>query len=61
MSSLFSPETTVKTKGTKGEAGTGLGLILCREFVRKNGGDIWVESQVDIGSTFHFTLLAGKK
>lgn len=44
------------TAGTANEAGTGLGLMLCKEFVEKNGGDIWVESQEGQGSTFYFTL-----
>ena len=44
------------SKGTKGEQGTGLGLILCRDFVEKNGGKIHVESTVGKGTKIHFTV-----
>ncbi len=53
---LFKIEEKVRRSGTEGEASTGLGLLLCKEFVNKNGGEIWVESQEDIGSTFYFTV-----
>ena len=36
--------------------GTGLGLIICKEFVLKNGGEIWAESEVNKETTFYFTL-----
>ena len=53
---LFSVSSNVSTRGTERERGTGLGLILCREFVEKHGGKIYVESELDIGSNFIFTL-----
>lgn len=42
--------------GTSGETGTGLGLVLCKEFIEINKGQIWVESQKNVGSTFFFSL-----
>ena len=49
------------TVGTSKEKGMGIGLMLCKEFVEKNGGAIWYESQLDKGSTFFFSLPASKK
>jgi signal transduction histidine kinase len=53
---LFDKTAPYTTRGTANEKGTGLGLILCKEFVEKNGGTIWVESQPNEGSKFSFTL-----
>jgi len=53
---LFRVEIDHKTIGGSEEKGTGIGLILCKEFVSKNGGNIWVESEYGKGSTFNFTL-----
>ena len=50
--------TQEKRLGTKQEKGNGLGLFFCKEFVSKNKGSIWVESKVDKGSTFCFTVPA---
>jgi signal transduction histidine kinase len=56
LEKIFRIDTKHSTKGTQGESGTGLGLLLCKEFVEKNGGKIWVESQENIGTTFYFTI-----
>lgn len=56
IATLFQPGATYRQPGTAGEKGTGLGLILCKAFLQKCGGNIWVESEVDKGSTFRFTL-----
>jgi len=53
---LFKYDQHFMNKGTAGETGTGLGLILCKDFVDKNGGTIRVESELKKGSTFIFTL-----
>jgi len=53
---VFDISTKHSTPGTEKEKGTGLGLILCKEFVEKNGGKLHIESVVGKGSTFRFTL-----
>lgn len=53
---LFRIDQSVSTNGTEKEQGTGIGLILCKEFIEKNKGKIWVESTPEVGSTFRFIL-----
>lgn len=53
---LFRIDVNYTTLGTNKERGTGLGLMLCKELVEKNGGNIWVESALGKGTKFIFTL-----
>ncbi len=56
LEKLFRLDEKVQSDGTNKEKGTGLGLILCKEFVEKNHGKIWAESLEGTGSWFYFTL-----
>jgi len=56
VDSLFRIDMNVTNRGTNDEIGTGLGLTICKEFIEKHLGKIWVESEVGMGSTFFFTL-----
>lgn len=56
LDKIFRVENKLSTPGTDKEKGSGLGLVLCREFVTMQGGSIWVESKQGKGSTFRFTL-----
>jgi signal transduction histidine kinase len=58
LKKLFKLEESFSTQGTDQESGTGLGLIVCKEFIEKNGGKISVESEVNEGTTFTISLPA---
>lgn len=57
ISSLFQISTRFSKEGTAKEKGSGLGLIFCKEFIFNNGGDLWIESEPDQGTTVYFSLL----
>ena len=56
LDKLFQIEKSHSTMGTLKEKGTGLGLLLCKDFVEKHGGRIWAESIEGKGSVFYFTI-----
>jgi PAS domain S-box-containing protein len=57
---LFNPNEYTNRQGTEGELSSGLGLVLCKEFIEKHQGKIWVESEVGKGSAFHVTIPGGQ-
>lgn len=56
LKKLFRVDYTHSTPGTNHEKGSGLGLLLCKEFVEMHGGEIWAESQIEKGTVFYFTM-----
>lgn len=56
LQNLFKRQSFQSRYGTNGEKGTGLGLMLCQDFIEKNKGKVWAESTPNEGSTFHFTI-----
>ena len=59
ISNLCRLDVNTSRKGTEGELSTGLGLIICKDFIEKHGGQIWVDSEEGKGTTFNFSM-AGK-
>ncbi len=53
---LFRIDQHITSRGTNNEQGTGLGLLLCKEFIEKNHGKIWIESEIGKGTSVCFTL-----
>lgn len=60
LQKLFRVDSQVSTLGTEREAGTGLGLVICKELIERQGGKIWVKSKLGEGSAFSFTLPVSK-
>ncbi len=60
ISHIFEFDNSESHLGTKGEKGNGLGLLLCKQFIEQNRGEIWVESTLNVGTSFRFTIPAAE-
>lgn len=56
IDNLFHPDINTNRKGTEDEFSTGLGLMICKDFIEKLGGKLWIESEIGVGSVFYFTI-----
>lgn len=56
VENLFRIDVKTNRTGTNGEPSSGLGLLLCKDFIEKHGGKLWVESEEGVGSNFIFTI-----
>ncbi len=56
LQDLFRIDKNISRRGTENEKGTGLGLVLCKEFIERNGGELKVKSKVNVGTTFVFNI-----
>jgi signal transduction histidine kinase len=56
LEKIFLPEVHVSMLGTNNEKGSGLGLMMCKDFIQKNEGKLYIESEVNKGTSVHFTL-----
>lgn len=61
IENLFQPGIAVNRKGTEDEPSTGFGLMICKDFIEKHSGKLWIESEPGKGSVFYFTIPAGGK